>query len=1294
MTKKIYYLLITAIVFASASADAQTDISALRPRNLLLKSSSQKNIVETARNHQWSIDFVKSGVDTVKIIAIRVEFEPDASSLTTGDGRFGMTGDAKESGFYNAGNVYKYDGLPHKAQYFERQLTALKNYYAKASRGKLTLEFSLYPSGGDIRDGYKVANQMTHYSPGWKRKQESADAYWDRKTRGLMAFVKDAVKKAADEGGSSPFRGLYKDGDILREKATGRKAVILILHAGASYMTDGGASGEADSPSDMIDAFVNKEYFKYYKDTTSLDSAGIVVTGADGEALTIDEVMMCAETSNQDGLNWGIQGILVNQLARQLGIPDLFSTSSGVSAIGAFCIMDFAGYSAGQGFIPPYPSAWVRAFMGWDRPYTVGAGGGYGVKALTSAIDRDGVGRTLGGDTTILLIPLNSNEYYLVENRQRNLSGDRSVFKYDDGSIISAYPFNVNIDANVKSYSEGASRVILETNNNDVSLPASGVLVWHVDERVIRQKLAYNIVNADSSYRGVRLVEADGINDLGVTFKDAFYQAAFDYGGAEDVFPHTSKRYDKSRNRASGGIDTTIRGFGPYSRPSSRSNDGGHTYLNVDFSYMNGTPRTELSISFQNDTIVNYSDSLFLVDVRYDYLTPGWPRRAAPEVSKSDPAVTGSFFDPLVTWIASSSSNNGKDTVLALLGESGRFYLFSVVNKDKQDSYGDNVVKIDLTDYQGKPVNSNIAVKYFDSIPGAFAFPTAIGGKIYVPSSSTPLSFLSKTRSAVSRPLSALSKTAKPSRALSPSRLSKKSQAEDVIYVYSSVDINDKTAIRLPAPPSSYVCGIGDNLWAVGLADGRIIVGSDTSITYTILLAVNNDSPLQDAVDSPVCAVAALKDSIGVFVSVRNDGLLSVIGPNRYSQTSTKITKGIPPFTVVTGDLDNDGKSEIIVSDSRQGVWVYTRELKLAQGWKDDPNDWANAYYVDPQKRTDIKRDYYPKNYSAPALADLNRNGNLDIIVSGINGIYALNRKGALLSGWPAYLDNRYWYQRGSVTTSPIAVSSSRTEPVVLFSSPTGERATFAVAKIITADKQTGIVTFRRDDGKKDTLWDMSASSIDTILTIGDSLVYPYTLPGGFVDALTSEASRPLEKIGSWPIPQSRWPLSTGAPVTTSPLVYRASRNADPMLFAVSSDGMVYRWDLSNGMRTDSLYWPQNGFDAARSFAYGGPKPIFKADKDKEPITLWNYPNPTSKDEIYTTFKYQINNTAKNVRLDIHTITGYKMDTFKNLSGDFPGWNEFRVNLRKYGPGIYRCRMEAEVGGKKYSKFWKMAVVK
>ncbi|MDR2578325.1 MAG: hypothetical protein LBC70_05885 [Chitinispirillales bacterium] len=453
--------------------------------------------------------------------------------------------------------------------------------------------------------------------------------------------------------------------------------------------------------------------------------------------------------------------------------------------------------------------------------------------------------------------------------------------------------------------------------------------------------------------------------------------------------------------------------------------------------------------------------------------------------------------------------------------------------------------------------------------------------------------------------------------------------------------------------------------------------------------------------NSPVNAIAVLKDNddTETFTVIQDDGTLSIIKSADIID-HIKVPNGIPPFTLVTGNLDNntDGKPHIVVTDSRQGVWVYTRELRLAQGWTAAPNDWANIHHIDPQNRA--TRERYSRNHSAPALADLSRDGTLDIIVGGTNGVYALNRKGALLSRWPAYLDNRYWNLRGSIATSPIVASTTeRNQPLVLFSSPTGERLTFGITKIETADKARGVVTFRRENGTLDSLWDLSAATIDTILTLGDSLIYPYILPGGFVDALGTDARRPVSRIGSWPVPQSRWPLSTGAPVTTSPLIHR-DRNAGnpPDLFAVASDGMVYRWQLHNILSSDTIFWPQNGFDAARSFAYGG---AITREEDfinpRDAITFWNFPNPTSRDDTHTTFKYQFSGPATNVRLDIYSITGRRMDTFRitdGLTGDFPGWNEFRVNLRKYGPGIYRCRMEAHIGGRKYSKIWNMAVVK
>lgn len=56
----------------------------------LFRTSSQKRLVETARDHRWSINFHKSKPDTIHVMAFMVEFEADTSYLTTGNGKFEM----------------------------------------------------------------------------------------------------------------------------------------------------------------------------------------------------------------------------------------------------------------------------------------------------------------------------------------------------------------------------------------------------------------------------------------------------------------------------------------------------------------------------------------------------------------------------------------------------------------------------------------------------------------------------------------------------------------------------------------------------------------------------------------------------------------------------------------------------------------------------------------------------------------------------------------------------------------------------------------------------------------------------------------------------------------------------------------------------------------------------------------------------------------------------------------------------------------------------------------------------
>jgi hypothetical protein len=1197
----------------------------------LIGSYSQKRLVETAADHHGSLSFHKSasGPDVIHLIAFLVDFnsgKPDNNPLTTGGGLFGVGNDQQEQDYYKNHNdtIYRFDRLPHDSSYFSSQLEFVKKYFTAASRGRLRMDYDIFPRKNGFF--YDVPNQMSYYSPGYKQPSETWDNYYTRKTVGLLKFVKDAITNSDISGGPFSFYKLHQDaatGAIV--DSSGQKYIFMILHAGASYLTDGGIQGSAgaNTPSDMIDVFITPQYFDFYKDTLGLKTAGVKVNSG-GDSLLIDEIMMCSETSNQDELNFGIHGIMVNQVARQLGIPDLFSTSSGMTAIGGFCIMDPYGYSAANGFIPPWPSAWVRAFMGWDEPKAVriNEANVSAVKAVSAAQGPQ--------DTTILQVPINDHEYYLIENRQRNLGGDSRVFNWDtlkgsqDTVIIDPYTsVNLKSGAVVDSV-KGLANVIVSVKNYDVGIPASGILVWHIDENIIRDRLTYDMLNADSNYKAVKLEEADGIMDLGIMGRDIFYNAVFDFGGEEDVFPHFTKKTSDS---------LFVNTMNDWTKPSTHANDGGRTCLSMTFDTLHRSDaqdvkshRTERSIA-NGHVVLDYADSVFYVSAKWDFLVPGWPKHTIPEA----------LFEPVVF-------GSGKTKKLAILSASGRFYAFA---SDTVRVVGGKEGK-----YSSVNINGSIAspaatggdtvmtdLFSYDSLEKPYVFPTVINDTLLIPSQTGKLYIVAST---------------------------------------SDSTVSMDTARPFATAPSSYLCRLNAGKWAVGCSNGTVDLGNAgfySSITDSITLGSR----------SPVCALCALPLRPDSFACIQNDALLSLcrIGA-RSPVNSVALKNGIAPYSLVSGDINRDGVPEIIVSDSRKGLWVYTADLNPAPGWT-------------PPADSVAVRVKYPENNAPLSLADINGDGFLEIIYGDVQGVYAVNYKGVSISGWPAQLDNRY--PRGVVSCSPVVVKNAAAGPLVIFHSPTGENATFEIDSILRYDKSKGLIVYRRHDGTTDSILGLTSTFIDSALVFGDSLVTPYVLPGGFIDAIDKNGKRPLKTIGSNQL-YSNWPLTVGGSFGASPLIDDFDNDGRLSLFAVSRSGFVYRWKLDTNVIGTSVLWKQVGYDGSRPFAYLDSVSAGKAN-NAPPITFYSYPNPTTPnpsngyDGKWVYFKYKFSGPAQNVRIDVFTIAGFHVLSRTGISGSFPDWNELPpVSLATYGPGVYRCRLEAEIGGRKYVQYWKMAVVK
>lgn len=1183
-----------------------------------------------------------NSVDSIKIIALRVEFKRDSSNITTGDGWFGInrTGmgtqeDIYERNYYPkyGGAAYKYDDLPHDKKYFENQLEYVKNYFKKVSRNRLFVDYEVFPSGAGEEHAYQVPEKMTKYSPGYKKAKESFDEYGYRRTVSLMDFIYDAIH-AADTSSESPFKNIIKGKNNVfyyvdpADTTIKKRAAILIFHAGASYLTDGGWQGYLgqDTPSDMIDWFISAETFEYFADsidgftTDKYGISGVTVNKNAKNEFTIDELMMVSETSNQDSLNWGIHGILVNQIARQIGIPDLYATMSGISGVGSFCIMDFAGYSSGRGLVPPWPSAWIRAFMGWDTPKVIRPGKGKSfanLKAVSIAQPQD---------TSILLVPINKHEYYLIENRQRNLTGDPTIFNYDtsetndDTMYISPYD-PVNFDKNVLNFQQNSGHID-SVINFDVSLPASGILIWHVDEYIIRDHLEHNILNADSSYRGISLEEADGVVDLGVMFPDFFYQAVFDYGGAADVFPHFT-----SNNSA------VVNLMGPFTSPSTQSNDGGHTYMTLSINPVHtmGVERSNIG----GEYVYNYSDSTFRISVYHDTSAvthlPKWPKRIA----------SSKYFEPVICDVY----DNGDTLELAIVDTSGRVYVYQA--NDVYSSFGIKKEALSTILFTHDTIY-NDTVTYLSDIPSPASFPTTVNGNLYIPS--------------------------------------KDGNVYRLTHVDNATSVWD--TIPLQSAASSYICSYKPTKWVVGCANGTIVFCDDIQ---------NKPVSIPTFSSFPIQALAVIDSAKGIIAAIDINGKLIICSEHgsidSLSVKTKSSEKAYQPFTLAVADLDQNDTMDIVVCDRKQGLWLFnydavSKSLVIDPQWGNKPNEWSGVYSL-AKTRAQI-----PDNPSSPSIADIDGDHMLDIIVGGTNGIYAFNHRGVMLAEWPAFLDERYWYQQGSIVATPvIGIEGDATDPLVIFSAPTGENITFGVAKIDSANKTTGTIYFTKSDGSIDSASDLSASLIDTLLMLGDSLILPAVFPGGYIDAFNTHAKRPdsintLANIKK--VKQSNWPFTIGGSVSTAPLLCDINKNGKTDIISVSDAGMVYRWEVAGEILSPSFVWPQAGFDNSRSFAYYGPiYPVIVSDK-KEIEYFYNYPNPTKGTKTIN-FKYKLSREAKSARLDIYTYTGHHIFSDDNLPAG-AGWNEIGVDIRKYGSAVYRCRLE--VDGFKEAYFWKMAVVK
>jgi hypothetical protein len=429
--------------------------------------------------------------DTIKVVGILVQFQQDNTSFTTGDGRFDMS-----NKYYNPAlqRDTVIDSPPYDSLYFIDHLEFLKNYYYKASKGKLIINYELY---GKV---ITLPKKMQEYSP--QRNESNAK---------LGQFFVDAWSSA--------------DSIIDFSHYDQAKTAFVIFHAGAGKDIDlTSIFGFDPTPYDIPSLYLGiKSLKEIFGSTYEGFQANHGFKISNSLILPSTELREIESLGQTTLLKLGMNGFLVANIGSYLGLPDLFNTQTGNTAIGRFGLMDGQSFFSYLGAFPPEPSAWEKIYLGWVQPVTISYGDGL-FNLKTSSTDEF-------KDSTIYKVLISSKEYFLIENRNRNPfnSGqkvylrnrafrDSTLYTKDiagfNGSDISALHGNLY---NV-SYLDWS----LPGSIDDTSNYRGGILIWHIDENVIDANLASNTINNDLRHKGVAVMEAKGSQDIGISYSTPF----------------------------------------------------------------------------------------------------------------------------------------------------------------------------------------------------------------------------------------------------------------------------------------------------------------------------------------------------------------------------------------------------------------------------------------------------------------------------------------------------------------------------------------------------------------------------------------------------------------------------------------------------------------------------------------------------------------------------------------------------------------------------------------------------
>jgi len=510
--------------------------------------------------------------DNLKILAVMVDFQADVDDATYGDGKFGSI-------YTQEYGKSILDPLPHDKPYFENHFKFVQNYFSKVSNGNLNIEYTI------LDEIITVSKTMRNYSP----ELDNLNDYTP-----LAQFV-DEVWTLADAKYSN-FNFANYD-------------LFIILHAGVGrdISLPGSLGLERDLPSVYLNIKSLKgvfgddfQGFSVNNGSFSIDNCAIMPETESREIEGFDDKTLIELTTN---------GLLAATIGSHLGLPDLYNTETGRSAIGRFGLMDGQSMFSFQGIFPPEPSAWEKMFLGWVTPTEISSGN-HNLTIVNKFVANP-------TDTTLIKIPINSTEYYLIENRKRDALKDGSKITYMSNGQIYTKALVGDSESYIYYDVDTLEGVIIDVDEFDWALPGEdrnwkidnfkdvGLIVWHIDETIINNNYESNTINNDRYKRGVAIVEADGIRDIGEDFQTIFGETVIGEGTKEDTW-YSSNPADYYENK-----------FSYETKPKSASNSGVNSLVTLsNFSDINNYATFNLAYGSESiDLIGNFDFNLSEIPV-------------------------------------------------------------------------------------------------------------------------------------------------------------------------------------------------------------------------------------------------------------------------------------------------------------------------------------------------------------------------------------------------------------------------------------------------------------------------------------------------------------------------------------------------------------------------------------------------------------------------------------------------------------------------------------------------------